>query len=99
MLFLVFLNLIYVYIRRNTQFQVKFKILCDLYTSLFHFFQPTVEKERISKEILESFDSSSFLAVYHYNDINCNDWRRIRSKLRKNDIKLRVVPVKLTSRV
>ncbi len=37
--------------------------------------------------------------MYHYNDVNCQDWRRIRSKLGKHNIKLKVVPVKLTAKV
>lgn len=62
-------------------------------------FQPNIRKRRITKEVIQSFESSPLVAVYHYNDMNSQDWKKIRNKVAKHDVKLKVVPAKLTAKV
>lgn len=39
------------------------------------------------------------MAVFHYNDVSCQEWKILRNKLAKYEIKLKVVPAKLSSKV
>ena len=53
----------------------------------------------IAKEVMDSFTSHQLVAVFHYNDVTCQEWKRLRNKLSKCGIKLKVIPAKLSSRV
>ncbi len=53
----------------------------------------------IAKEVMESFASNQLVTVFHYNDITCQEWSRLRNKLAKYEIKLKIVPSKLSSKV
>ena len=53
----------------------------------------------IAKEVVDSFSSCKLVAVFHYNDVTCQEWNKLRNKLAKYEIKLRVVPAKLSSKV
>ena len=61
--------------------------------------QPTLKKQMIAKDVIHSFESSGVVVVYHYNDVNCQEWNRIRNKLAKYEVKLKVIPSKLSSKV
>lgn len=62
-------------------------------------FQLSIKKQVIAKNVMQSFDSSKLVVVYHYNDVNCQEWNKIRNKLAKYDMKLNVIPTKLSSKV
>lgn len=63
------------------------------------FYQPTIRKKMIAAEVVDSFSSHKLVAVFHYNDVSCQEWKTIRNKLAKYEIKLKVVPAKLSSKV
>ena len=48
---------------------------------------------------MDIFDSSQLVGVFHYNDVKCQEWNKLRNKLAKYKIKLKVVPSKLSSKV
>ena len=43
-------------------------------------------------------DSSKYVAVYHYSSLSRSEWDDIRYQLDPNDIKMRVVPCKVTKK-
>ena len=61
--------------------------------------EPSLQKQLIAKEVVDSFSSNRLVAVFHYNDVTCQEWKRLRNKLAKYEIKLKVFPAKLSSKV
>lgn len=53
----------------------------------------------IAKEVMDSFDSHQLVAVFHYNDVTCLEWKTLRNKLAKYEIKLKMIPAKLSCKV
>lgn len=53
----------------------------------------------IANEVIDSFCSHRLVTVFHYNDVTCQEWNTLRNKLAKYEIKLKVIPAKLSSKV
>lgn len=53
----------------------------------------------IAQEVMDSFGSNQLVAVFHYNDVTCKQWQQLRGKLAKYQVKLKVVPARLSSKV
>lgn len=53
----------------------------------------------IANEVMHSFSSHRLVTVFHYNDVTCQEWKSLRNKLSKYEIKLKVIPAKLSSKV
>ena len=60
--------------------------------------QPSLRKQMIANEMRDVFQDSKMVAVYHYNDLSVQDWNSMRLKLTKDDIKIRVIPSKVSSK-
>ena len=48
---------------------------------------------------MDAFTSNRLVTVFHYNDITCQEWMKLRNKLAKYEIKVKVIPAKLSSKV
>ena len=58
-----------------------------------------MRKQIIAEEVMESFSSHKVVTVFHYNDVSCGEWKTLRNELAKYEVKLKVVPAKLSSKV
>ena len=52
----------------------------------------------IASELRDMFQNSKMVAVYHYNDLSVQEWKNVRLRLSKDDIKIRVIPSKVSSK-
>lgn len=48
---------------------------------------------------MNTFNTHDMVTVFHYNDVTCQEWNTLRNKLAKYEIKMKVIPVKLSSKV
>ena len=52
----------------------------------------------IASELRDMFQNSKMVAVYHFNDLSVQEWKNVRLRLSKDDIKIRVIPSKVSSK-
>ena len=64
----------------------------------FSSLQPDRRKLLIGKEITDTFECSGMVAVFHYNDLNTQEWIAVRLNLAREDLKVRVIPSKISTR-
>ena len=60
--------------------------------------QPSLRKQLIAADLRDMFQGSMMVAVFHYNDLSVQGWNSVRLKLKKADIKIRVIPSKVSAR-
>ena len=53
-------------------------------------------KVMIFNEIRTIFSDSKLVTVFHYNDLSTQDWNNLRLKLDEKNIKIKVLPTKVT---
>ena len=53
----------------------------------------------IADQVRHIFNSSSVVAVYHHNDLTVSEWEGLRIKLEKKNMRIKVVPSKVTMKV
>ena len=76
-----------------------YEALVSSYDMTQVFLQPGLRKQMIASEVMDSFNSHQLVTVFHYNDVTCQEWKKFRNKLSKYEIKLKVIPVRLSARV
>ena len=60
--------------------------------------QPSLRKQLIAADLRDVFQGNKMVAVFHYNDLSMQQWNNVRLKLKKADIKIRVIPSKVSAK-
>ncbi len=61
--------------------------------------QVNPRKIAIASEVKDVFSANNLITVFHYNDLNAQEWKNIRLKFRENEMKTKIFPSKVASKV
>ena len=61
-----------------------------------HFLQPNQHKLSVASQLRDTFTHHELVAVYHYNDLNTQEWNGLRLKLAQSGIQMKVFPSKIS---
>ena len=56
-------------------------------------------KVTIASQVQDTFSDHSMVTVYHYNNLNTQEWNEIRFKLAQNGIRVKIFPSKISMKV
>ncbi len=61
--------------------------------------QVNPQKEAIAVEVKGILSENNLVTIFHYNDLNAQEWRKLRLRFDENNIKVKVFPSKIASKI